>query len=272
MNVRQIRTDARAALGNDRRGALLDTLLCCCLPTLAALSVNLLYFALDRAVAGRTGGIGASSLRTAYHAANAALYILSTAVSLGSVLLAFLFKALLLRRARAQAVSGRDRHLSLRLVWRVLLLAILSGVYIALWSCLLVVPGIIAAYRYRFAPFLLADHPDYLPSQALRESCRMTRGRKAGLFRLDLSFLYYYVPLALAETLMNVGTLTTLFETYGVPFPALSYEQMLALYAAGACLSVLACCLFAAHAMAASATAYDRTPVAGPEPGPEKFV
>ncbi len=272
MNVRQIRTDARAALGKDSRGAFLDTLLGCCLPTAAALIVNLLYFALDRAVAGRTGGIGASSLRTAYHAANAALYILSVAVSLGSVLLAFLYKSLMLRRARGQRVAKRDRKMDLHLLWRVLVLAILSGIYIALWSCLFIVPGLIAAYRYRFAPFVLADHPEYLPSQALRESCRMTRGQKGGLFRLDVSFFYYYIPLGLAETFMNINTISNLMETYSVPFPALSYEQMLAVYSAGAVLSIAACCLFAAHAMASTASVYDRTPVIEPEPEPEEFV
>ena len=46
------------------------------------------------------------------------------------------------------------------LFFRVLWLAILQGLFVFLWSLLLVVPGIIAAYRYRQALYLLLDHPE----------------------------------------------------------------------------------------------------------------
>lgn len=66
---------------------------------------------------------------------------------------------------------------------------IMMAVYVFLWSLLLVIPGIIAAYRYRQALYLLLDHPEMGIMECISESKRMMRGHKAELFILDLSFL-----------------------------------------------------------------------------------
>ena len=70
-----------------------------------------------------------------------------------------------------------------------LLISLLSGLFIFLWSLLLVVPGIVAAYRYRQALYLLLDHPERSAWQCLRESSALMSGHKWELFVLDLSFL-----------------------------------------------------------------------------------
>lgn len=72
---------------------------------------------------------------------------------------------------------------------KVLLLEILMSVFIFLWTLLLVVPGIIAAYRYRMALYIMLDHPEYSAMACIRESKSMMDGRKGELFVLDLSFL-----------------------------------------------------------------------------------
>lgn len=76
---------------------------------------------------------------------------------------------------------------------RILLLNLLMGVFITLWSMLFVVPGIIAAYRYSQAIYLLLDNPDKSPLQCIRESKAMMKGHKGELFLLDLSFLGWYI-------------------------------------------------------------------------------
>lgn len=65
----------------------------------------------------------------------------------------------------------------------------LTGLYTALWSLLFVIPGIIAAYRYAMAPFILAEHPDMSASDAIRESCALMDGHKWELFCLGFSFI-----------------------------------------------------------------------------------
>ena len=67
-------------------------------------------------------------------------------------------------------------------------LHILTNLFIILWSLLLVVPGIIATYRYAMAPFIQAEHPEYTASQCISMSKDMMHGRKWELFCLDLSF------------------------------------------------------------------------------------
>ena len=72
---------------------------------------------------------------------------------------------------------------------RALVLRILMGIFIFLWSLLFIIPGIIAAYRYRMATYLLIDHPEMSPLDCIRASKEMMRGHKGELFVLDLSFI-----------------------------------------------------------------------------------
>jgi len=73
--------------------------------------------------------------------------------------------------------------------FRYLWLEIVIGFFIILWSMLLVIPGIIAAYRYSMALFVFFDDPDKSAMQCIQESKEMMRGRKLRLFILDLSMI-----------------------------------------------------------------------------------
>ena len=64
-----------------------------------------------------------------------------------------------------------------------------AALKVFLWSLLLVIPGIIAAYRYSMAVYIMLDDPSKSPMQCIRESKEMTRGYKGQLFVLDLSFI-----------------------------------------------------------------------------------
>lgn len=68
-------------------------------------------------------------------------------------------------------------------------LALLEGLYIFLWSLLFIIPGIIAAYRYAMAPFVLLENPDMTASEAIEASKQMMDGHKFELFWLELSFI-----------------------------------------------------------------------------------
>ncbi len=77
--------------------------------------------------------------------------------------------------------------------FRFLFLNILMTVFIFLWSLLLVIPGIIAAYRYSMAIFIFCADPEKGALECIRESKEMTRGYKGQLFVLDLSFILWYI-------------------------------------------------------------------------------
>ena len=57
------------------------------------------------------------------------------------------------------------------------------------WALLLIVPGIVAAYRYSMAPYIMAENPDIEVGQAIERSKAMMDGHKMELFLLHLSFI-----------------------------------------------------------------------------------
>lgn len=72
---------------------------------------------------------------------------------------------------------------------RAFVLQFLVALFTLLWSLLLIVPGIIAAYRYSQAFLILNDNPDMSAMDAIRKSKEMMKGRKGKLFLLQLSFI-----------------------------------------------------------------------------------
>ena len=109
---------------------------------------------------------------------------------------------------------------------RVLFLIILQIVLIFLWSLLLVIPGIIAAYRYNFAVYVMIDHPEMSAMDCLRESKRLTTGYKRQLFLLDLSFIFWF----LLTMIPVVGYIAQVYVTpYMESARVLYYEQIRAL-------------------------------------------
>ena len=60
--------------------------------------------------------------------------------------------------------------------WKLLVMNFVCGIFIVLWSLLLVVPGIIAAYRYSMANYILINRPELGIMECIRESKRLTIG------------------------------------------------------------------------------------------------
>ncbi len=74
-----------------------------------------------------------------------------------------------------------------------LLLSILAELFTFLWALLLVVPGIVYHYGIYFANELMVDNPQLSPMEALKLSRRMVDGHRGELFRLDLSFILWWL-------------------------------------------------------------------------------
>ena len=94
--------------------------------------------------------------------------------------------------------------------------------YKFLWSCLLVVPGIIKHYEYAMIPYLLADHPEMNHKEAFAASKAMMMGNKWKAFVLDLSFIPW--------TLLSTLTLGIVAVFYVQPYRQLTdaalYEKL----------------------------------------------
>ena len=66
---------------------------------------------------------------------------------------------------------------------------LLRALFVALWSLLFVIPGIVASLKYAMTPFILAENPGMTASEAITASKELMDGHKADLFFLQLSFI-----------------------------------------------------------------------------------
>lgn len=85
-----------------------------------------------------------------------------------------------------------------------LLIGLMTAIFTALWSLLLIVPGIVKVYSYSMVYYIKADHPEYDWRQCIAESQAMMNGHKMDLFILDLSFIGWMIVGSLC---LGVGTL-----------------------------------------------------------------
>ena len=95
---------------------------------------------------------------------------------------------------------------------KVVLLYLLKTALIYLWSLLFVIPGLIAAYRYRFALYNLCENPDLSALEALNMSKRQTYGCKAQLLTLDLSYLGWSVLASLPSLFYSAAAYQLIFQ------------------------------------------------------------
>lgn len=91
------------------------------------------------------------------------------------------------RASVAQVFYGFERFA------KTLGLYLVMNIFIFLWACLLIIPGIIATYRYSLCFYILADHPEMGILEALRESSRLMKGNKLKMFLLELSITGWWL-------------------------------------------------------------------------------
>ena len=144
--------------------------------------------------------------------------ILSTFVSILTSLLSVLLGAGFAMYCMAIRRGERAEYLTLfdgfSFVGKLIALTIVTYAFIWLWSMLLVIPGIVAAYRYRFAPYNLYENPGISVMEALEMSKRQTMGYKGQIFALDLSYIGWTL-LASLPAMVEMGMMYyAMFSSY----------------------------------------------------------
>ncbi len=92
---------------------------------------------------------------------------------------------------RDTSMSYGDLFASAKYLLKAIGLLFMISLFVLLWTLLLVVPGIIAAYSYSQAVFILVENPDKGVMQCIRESKEMMVGHKWEFFVLELSFILW---------------------------------------------------------------------------------
>lgn len=72
-------------------------------------------------------------------------------------------------------------------------LALLEAVFVGLWTLLLIVPGIMAAYSYSMAYYIAIDNPDLDANECISKSKAMMRGYRWDLFCLQFSYIGWII-------------------------------------------------------------------------------
>ena len=80
----------------------------------------------------------------------------------------------------------------------------LRDLFVALWSLLLIVPGVIKSYEYRLVEYVMAENPGMAAKEALTKSKALMQGNKWNAFVLDLSFLGWNILNACTFGIMGV--------------------------------------------------------------------
>ena len=154
--------------------------------------------------------------------------ILSLVVSIVMVGLSGSYMAYLLKFTRTGDAKMSDLFACFKARWKQIVWSgFLVGLFTFLWSLLLVVPGIIAAFSYAMVGFLVVD-TDLSSGEVISKSKELMNGHKWEYFVFVLSFIgwailstftlgilyiwllpYMYVSIALYyDQLKNGGTLT----------------------------------------------------------------
>ena len=103
------------------------------------------------------------------------------------------------------------------------ILGFMRNLFIVLWSLLLIIPGIIKAYSYSMAFYIMQDSSGRKTWRAcLDESRQMMDGYKGKLFWLDLTFIGWYI---LGFLCLGVGALWV--SVYHQEARAHFYEELL---------------------------------------------
>ena len=86
----------------------------------------------------------------------------------------------------------------------VILVMFLKNLFLALWTLLFIVPGIVKAYSYRMVPYILKEHPELSGTRAITLSRQMMNGHKGEAFVLDLSFIGWLLLSALTFGILHL--------------------------------------------------------------------
>ena len=101
------------------------------------------------------------------------------------------------------------------------LLGLVNSIFIALWSLLFVIPGIIKSLSYSMSYYVMAENPEISGEEARRESIMMMEGNKLRLFKLQLSFIGWYLL-----SVLTFGILLFWVVPYVQAAPSIFYEEI----------------------------------------------
>lgn len=97
--------------------------------------------------------------------------------------------------------------------WGAFKVTFFTGLFTFLWSLLFVIPGIIKAFSYSMAMYVLAENKDIGALEAIKKSKEMMKGHKMELFVLELSFIGWALLAALTFGIAYIWVYPYMYTT-----------------------------------------------------------
>lgn len=113
-------------------------------------------------------------------------FIVTGLISFGSV-------SFFLKLSRNEEVDYKELFTKTNMLVPYLLISLLTGIFVFLWSLLFIIPGIIAAIAYSQVMLIALDNPEMDPMDVLKKSKEMMQGHKLDFVILNLSFLGWMI-------------------------------------------------------------------------------
>lgn len=107
-----------------------------------------------------------------------------------------------------------------------LVLLLLQGIFVFLWSLLFVIPGIIKGLSYSMSFYILAENPEMSGREALDESMRIMEGHKMDLFVLQLSFIPWILLTSVTCGLAGIYVIPYMTQTVANFYLAIKDEKI----------------------------------------------
>lgn len=150
-----------------------------------AIGVVLLLFAISSIASGFI-----IALKDVFHLTETNFIILSEVISIIiSGLFTFGYNSYFLKLSRDEDVEVNELWSKLNFIIPYIAVTILIALFTTLWTLLFIIPGIIAAFGYSMAYYVMLDHPEMSAMEAIKESKRIMNGHKWDYFILQFSFL-----------------------------------------------------------------------------------
>lgn len=163
-----------------------------------------------------TGCIGAISAIPAFGSAIGSIIsiIISGPFALGLTIVS-------LYVVRGVKISVNDMFEGFKQFLNAFLANLINGIFIVLWTLLLIVPGIIKAYSYSMTYYILSDNPVLTANEARKQSMELMRGNKWRLFCLNFSFIGWIIL-----CVITLGILSFWISPYIQSSVAAFYEEI----------------------------------------------
>ena len=118
-----------------------------------------------------------------------------------------------LKLARGEGISFGDIFYGFDDLWTAIKAQFFIGLFIWLWSLLLIIPGIIKAYAYSMTLFILAENKGMSVLEAITLSRKMMDGHKMDLFLLFLSFIGWSILVVITFGIAGIWVYPYIYAT-----------------------------------------------------------